>query len=270
MYFITFSKMMGTNAEKIAKQTATTLGYAFFGEHEIEKVAKEKGFLSEVQKFDEARLGFFDTFLRRKWKLYLDHLLSVMYETAKKGNTVFFGYGAQLMLKSFDCALHVLVTGSIEKRVQKVVEEHRVEKDLAKEILDRSDHHNREFIRLAYGVNWLDPKLYDMIVNTDKIGIDSAVKMVTEAAKSDGIAACGIDSVNRLDKLSLHWKVESILLEAGLSRNVFVAVEDADTVRLDGLVYSAEEKEEVKRIVGNVTKGKTVLDNLQIYQRVGE
>ena len=58
---------------------------------------------------------------------------------------------------------------------------------------------------------WLNPRLYDLLLNTDKLSIDSAVKMIVDAAKSDEIKSCGIDSVQLLGKLSLNRKVESAL-----------------------------------------------------------
>ncbi len=66
--------------------------------------------------------------------------------------------------------------------------------------------------------------------------------MVVDAAKSEEIKACGIDSVNALGRLSLQRKIESVLLETGvLSPHLFVTVEDMDQVRLFGVAGSAEE-----------------------------
>jgi len=86
------------------------------------------------------------------------------------------------------------------------------------------------------------------ILNTDKLSIVSAVKMVVDAAKSDEIKACGRDSVKLLGKFSLQRKVESALLEAGtMSPHLFVTVEDANSVRLYGVVNSSEEKKSQKK-----------------------
>jgi osmotically-inducible protein OsmY len=87
------------------------------------------------------------------------------------------------------------------------------------------------------------------------------------SAKSDEIKACGIDSVAQLGKLSLHRKVESGLLEAGLaSSHVFVSVEGPDTVRLYGFTYSSEEKNEVNSVVKRVGNVKKVVNELQVLQ----
>ena len=123
MYFTTISEMLGTNGEKIARQAAKELDYTFYGEEELFKAAEEMGFLSDVKKMEEKGPAFLERFFSEKPKIYLDRLQSVIYEVAKKGDAVFFGRGSQLLLHSFDCAFHVLVTGSMEKRVKRVMDD---------------------------------------------------------------------------------------------------------------------------------------------------
>ena len=210
------------HGEKIANQVAQILNYTYYGEEEFFKAADELGFLSDVKKLDEKGPTFLEKFFSEKPKVYLDRLQSVVYEVAKKGDALFFGRGSQFLLNSFDCALHVLVTGSIEKRIDRVMEERRVEREVAEKIIHLSDHDKRGFLRFAFDEDWLNPHLYDLILNTDKLSIDSTVKIVIDAARSDEIKACGIDSVKSLGKLSLHQKIEAAFLEAGLThQNLF-------------------------------------------------
>jgi cytidylate kinase len=267
MYFITFSEMLGTNGEKIAKQAASTLSYGFLGEEELQKAAREMGFLTDVKSLDEKGPPLFERFFTERPKIHLDRLQSVIYEVAKKGNTVFFGRGSQLMLNSFGCAFHVLVTGSSEKRIQRVMAEHGLSREVAEKIVERSDHDKRGFIRFAFDEEWLNHKLYDLVLNTDKLSVDSAVRMVADSAKSEEIKACGVDSVKELGKLSLHRKVESALLEAGnLSASLFVTVEDTDSVRLFGIAGSSEEKGLAERTVKNVSGVSRVFNDVKIMR----
>jgi hypothetical protein len=162
-----------------------------------------------------------------------------MYEVAREGSALFFGKGSQLLLHDFDCALHVLVTGSREKRIARIAEEHKVGRDVAEEMVDRSDHDKRSFLRFAFDEDWLNPKLYDVILNTDKLSVDSAVKMILDAANSHEIKACGIDSVRKLGRLSLNRQIESALLEEGLAKaHIFFDVDNEDSVRIYGIALS--------------------------------
>ena len=120
MYFITISEMLGTKGVQVAQGVAKGLNYAYFGEAELLHFAEEMGFLKDVRKLDEKGPPLLEKFFSEKPKIYLDRLQSVIFEVAKKGNALFFGRGSQLLLNSFDCALHVLVTGSLEKRIQRI------------------------------------------------------------------------------------------------------------------------------------------------------
>ena len=253
MYFITVSEMIGTNGQRIARRVAEELNYTFYGDEELFGAASEMGFLSDVKKLDEKAPPLLERFFTERPKIYLDRLQSVIYELAKKGNAVFFGRGGKFLLQSFDCAFHVLVTGSTEKRIQRIMEEKKVKKEIAEKIINRSDHDKKAFIRFAYDEDWLNPRFYDLILNTDKLSADSAVKMIMDVAKSDEIRSCGIDSVQLLGKLSLNRKVESALLEAGvLDPHLSFTVEEPEQVKVYGIVGSSEEKERIEKLVKKV------------------
>ncbi len=265
MYFITVSEMMGTEGESIAREAAKVLNYNYYGEHELLQAAQEMGYLSNVQLLDERGPHLFEKLFSEKPKINLDRLQSVILELAQKGDAVFFGKGSQLLLRSFECALHVLVTGSMEKRIERAMEEHHVGREVAEKIIDRSDSGKKGFLRYAYDEDWLNPKLYDLVLNTDKLSVESAVKVLTQAAKSEGVKACGVDSVKSLRILSLTRKVESALLEQDLaSPYLFYTVEDADSVRLYGIVGSAEAKKRVEDTVRRIKEIKQVTSDLTV------
>lgn len=267
MYFITISEMFGTHGEKIARQVAKKLSYTLYGEEELLKVANQMGFLEDVKKLDEKGPTLFEKFFSERPKIYLNRLQSVILEVAKKGDAVFFGRGSQLLLHSFDCAFHVLLTGSTEKRVQRVMEEKHLSREVAEQMVNRSDHDKRGFIRFAFDEDWLNPQLYDLLLNLDKLSLDSAVKIIVDAAKSDEIKACGRDSIRLLGRLSLQRKVDSALLEAGVvNPHLFVTVEDSNTVRFFGMVNSSEEKEAVEKVIKGVKDAKKIANDLVVFK----
>jgi hypothetical protein len=196
-------------------------------------------------------------------------LQSVIYEVAKKGDAVFFGRGSQLMLHSFDCAFHVLITGSKEKRIQRVVGQEKVGKEIAEKMIHRSDHDKRGFLRFAFDEDWMNLHLYDLILNSDKLSIDSAIKMIVDAAKSEEIKACGVESVKLLGTLSLQRKIEAVFLEAGFSNYLyFFNVEDPNSIRLYGVVKSQDEKESIEKIVKGVKGVNKIINELTVYDRI--
>jgi cytidylate kinase len=267
MYFITISEMFGSKGGQVAQKVTKALNYTYYGEAELLKSAEEMGFFSDVKKLDEKGPHLFERFFSEKPKVYVDRLQSVIFEVAKKGNALFFGKGSQLLLSSFNCALHVLITGSLERRIQRIMEENRVNREIAEKMVHRSDQDKRSFLRFAFEEDWLNPNLYDLVLNTDKLSIDSAVRMVIEAAKSDEIKSCGVDSMILLEKLSLQRKVEAAFLEAGfVNTHIFSAIEDGETVRLYGIVNTFGEKETIERIVKGIKGVKKVINDVALFK----
>ena len=263
MHFITISEMLGANGEKIARKVAEELKYSFIGKQELEKAAAEMGYLSDVQKVDEEKNPpVIERFFSERPRIYVERMQATIYEIATKGDAVFFGRGSMLLLHSFNCALHVLLTGSLERRIERVTDERQMEREMAEKVVHRSDHDKRVFFRFAFDEDWQNPALYDLILNTDKLDIDSAAKMVSGAARSDEIKVCGIDSLKTLAKLSLQRRLEASLLEIGA--HVSVTVENLDSVRLYGLIHSQKMREEIETILKQFKEIKSVTDNLTI------
>ena len=145
--------------------------------------------------------------------------------------------------------------------------QNQVGKELAEKMLQRSDHDKKSFLRFAFDEDGLNPNLYDLVLKADKLSLDSAVRMVTDGAKSDGIKACGIYSVKLLGKLALQRKVESAFLETGMmSTHLFFNAEDSDTVRLYGFVNTPEEKEEIEKTVKRIKDVKKVTNEIVIVK----
>jgi cytidylate kinase len=265
MNFITISEMLGTNGETIARKVARIIQYPFYGKEELFKAAEAMGLFQDIKDVQIKNPPLLEKLLSDRPKIYLDRFQSVIYEVAKKGNALFFGKGSTILLRSFDCALHVLVIGSTEKRIQRVTETNHVEREVAEKMVQTSDHEKRGFLRYAFDQNWPDPLLYDLTVNTDMLNIDTAVKIIVEAAKAEEIKACGVEAVKLLGKFSLQRKIESALLEAGImSSHLFFKVEDTDSVRLFGSVGSSAEKKEVVKLLQAIEDIKNIRDDLTI------
>ena len=265
MNFITISEMLGTNGERIAREVAKTMDFPFYGKEELFKAADEIGLLHGIEKVQIKSPPLVEKFFSDQPRIYLDRFQSVIYEVAKKGNALFFGKGSSILLRSFDCALHVLVIGSIEKRVQRVMQTNNVGREIAEKMVQTSDREKRGFFRYAFDENWPNPLLYDLTLNTDTLTVDTAVKIVVDAAKAEEIKACGIDAVKLLGKFSLQRKIESALLEAGItSPPLFFKLEDTDSVRLFGSVGSSAEKREVMEILKEIKEIKKIRDDLTV------
>lgn len=267
MYFVTVSEMIGTNGEIIAREVAKRIDYPFYAKEELFKTADKMGYLADVTHLEMKSPHLLEKYFSDKPKIYLDRFQSVIYELARKGNALFFGKGSQLLLHSYDCALHVLITGSMEKRIQRLTEANKITREVAEEIIRTSDHDKAGFLKYAFNREWLDPHLYDIILNTDKLSVESAVKMIVDAAQSEEIKSCSKDSIELLGRMSLHRKIESALLEAGvMSLRIFFVVEGLDSVRFYGIANSIEEKDAITHAVSGIKEVKSIKNDVTVFR----
>jgi cytidylate kinase len=265
MDFITISEMVGANGEEIAREVAKQMGYPFYGTEELLKVALEMGFLSDVQQVEIKEPSLIDRLLSNRPRIFLDRIQAVIYEVARRGDAVFFGKGSQLLLRPFECAFRVLIIASLETRIKRVMEKNKVTRDMAEKILNTSDRDKRGFLRFAFDEDWLNPNLYDVVINTDKLDIKSAVAMIVNPAKSDEVKECGIEAVRSLGMLSLQRKIESALMEAGLMNPLLsFTVEDIDSIRIFGSVNSSVESAQIIQTLNQIEGVRNIKNDLTV------
>jgi len=263
MHFITFSRKMGTNGTEIAKQVATKLGYKFFDTEAIDNSAREMGFLKSVKEINEKSPSLFQRLFSHRPTIDLDRLNSVIYELAKEGNAVFLGRGSHILLKAFNCALHVRVTASIEKRAQNLMEKgfHR---EAALKAIEQTDHERGSFIKFAFGVDWENPGLYDVILNMNKLSVQLAIDTVIQMARSEDIKACSIDAMKSIEMMGLTHRAEAALIEAGLTygptTSISISVSDLGKIRLSGMVENQASKTRAEEVLKTV-KGVGSIEN---------
>jgi cytidylate kinase len=263
MDFVTVSRELGSGGADIAKQLANKLGYNFVDTQAIDDMAREMGILESVEKADEKAPSFFQRVLSHKPSIRTDHLHSVIFDLAKRGDSVFLGRGAQILLKSFDCALHVRVVASRPTRIRNLVARGYSEEAAARAI-EKSDDERAAFIKFAFGVNWGDPRLFDLVINTDKLSVNAAVETILTLARSGDIKACSINAMESLGTMALKDRAEAAIIEAGLSwgqtYSVTVSVPEPGKVRLTGRVEEEKAKSRAEGVVKGV-KGVESIEN---------
>jgi cytidylate kinase len=260
MYFITLSRKMGADGSEIARLVAGKLQCQLYDTEAIENTAREMGFLKDVQDVDEKVPSFFERFFSSRPQMHLDRLMAVIYELASKGNALFLGRGSHILLREFPCVMHVRVTASLEKRIQNLTER-GFQKEAAIRALQRSDHERAAFIKFAFGVDWDNPELYDLVLSMDHLTIPLAADIVTYMATTEEVKARSMDAMQSLAMMGLARRAEAALIEGGFSPPyVSASVVEPCKLRLTGIVGVPWERTNVERIVKGI-RGVTSIDN---------
>src|SRR4030042_1066653 len=268
MHFITFSRKMGANGTAIAKQVAEKMGYRFYDTEAIENAAREMGFLKNVKEIDEKAPSLFQRLFSHKPAIELDRLNSVVYELAGRGDAVFLGRGGQILLRDFNCALHIRVTASHKKRIQNLVER-GMHREAASKAIEDSDHERSSFIRFAFKVDWDNDDLYDLVLNMDKLTTKLAADNILTMARSEEIKACSVDAMKSLEAMGLKNRAEAALIEAGLTYGpagayVQVIVDEPGKVRLLGVVDDKATKTRAENLLKTLNVAGSIENQIRV------
>jgi len=263
MKLITFSRQLGSGGGEIAEQVAEKLNYRLHDTQSIENAAREMGFLDSVEEIDERKPSFFKRFFSHTPSINRERLNSVIYQLANQGNGVFLGRGGQVLLKEFACALHLRVIASKQARIRNLAQRGYTD-ETALKAMEQSDHERAGFIKFAFGKNWNDPGLYDLVLNMDKISVKLAVGTVVAIASSEEIGVGATNAIDALARLALASRAEAAIEESGLSYGpstaVSISVEQPGEVRLSGLVENEKSKTRAEDVIKGV-KGVESVDN---------
>jgi CMP/dCMP kinase len=116
----------------------------------------------------------------------VDHAIRLAHEA---GNCIIIGRGGQAILQNRRDVVHVRIEAPLEQRIQKVKEQFKHSRQSfhadielrrdAQDWIAKRDAASADYLRRFYEINWDDPLLYHLVINTGKVSIDQAVEMVT-------------------------------------------------------------------------------------------
>ncbi|RMF94102.1 MAG: cytidylate kinase-like family protein [Candidatus Schekmanbacteria bacterium] len=115
--------------------------------------------------------------------IFREMIESFLCELVEKSNAVVVGRGAQCILKDYTNVLHVRIVAPLDYRIKRAIEEKKISEKEAKNTILEIDKRRQTYIRHSYGVDWNDPTLYHLVINTGRIDIESAADLIVATYK---------------------------------------------------------------------------------------
>jgi cytidylate kinase len=110
-------------------------------------------------------------------KRYIDFLTRVMGAMADRGGYVIVGRGGQFILRHHPKAVHVMLTGEYEDRVQFLMKTYDLSRSEAEESVKEKERQRASVASKIFETDVNDPKLYHVILNTSLVPFDWGVEM---------------------------------------------------------------------------------------------
>ena len=270
MAIITISREMGSGGIPIAHKAAEKLGYTLVDGEAIAKVASSYGLTPEaLESADEKPPAFVDK-LDAKVEVDFHRVELIILEYALKGNVIIYGRGGQDLLSGINSVLRVRVIAPFEDRIERWAEREWLDPDLARILVRKSDQQRAGFIKYYFDRDWEDPLGYDLIINTQRLSEETAVKLICEGVKDRHLLELKDPGKKILQDRIITKKAEVALLSNGVIEGLHhyhfhLSVADG-VVTLSGHVHSEEQRRAVRKTVTAVEGVKSVDDQLEIRQ----
>ncbi|MDJ0828828.1 MAG: cytidylate kinase-like family protein [Desulfobacterales bacterium] len=266
MALITITRQIGSGAMAIARKVAEGLGLELFDDERLQQEAAQAG-MDNINwgHLNEKAPGFIDRILSTKPDIYLDFMEAVIYNVAHKGQGIIIGHGSPLLLRDFDCALHIFVHASDDTRVQNLMQHQDLSQEVAKKLIQRSDKEHNGFFQYAFQMNVHDLSLYDLVINAAKLGINQAAQTIMNVATSKVIDACSLTALDAMKRHGLHKKIHAELLKHNITLNLLtIDVPATGVVHISGLAFNHEDRELIPKILAKIPEISQIQNHVSV------
>jgi cytidylate kinase len=115
---------------------------------------------------------------------YIQTLKNIIRGLAEKGQIVIIGRGSQVILRDCPDALHAYVVCPLPLRIERLAAQEGIPREVAERRIAESERGRAAFHRKFFKVDPADPKLYDLVLNTQRFSIPAAASVITAAVQA--------------------------------------------------------------------------------------
>ena len=257
MAIVTVSHEMGSGGAEIGVALAGRLGFRYVDQDMIGQAARVYGVGEEkLTQLDETKPSLFERF-DVETQQYITVLQSALLDVAEEDNAVIMGRGGQVLLRGIPHVLRVRVMAPLDMRVKRVMKRmagqmgETLDVRSTAEMIRRNDHEKFGRMRYLYDVDWGDPALYDVVINTEKLSIEAGVDLIVGLLHRPEVAATEASRQAVRDR-ALASRVRSALRANPETRKYRINVEaDHGVIQLEGTA-ALDRAAEVARGVSGV------------------
>ncbi len=181
MGIITIARQAESQGEALAERIATELGYTLVDRAHLERLTHSHGLTGrELDDIDEEQGG---SGSGPADQVHVNYLQEALLDLAAKEDLVVLGRGGQVLFRDCPWAVHVRIVAAMAARRTMLQARQPVSDAEADALLAEADRQRAEWVRQHYGADWADPTQYDLVVRTDRLGIEEAAALIRLAAE---------------------------------------------------------------------------------------
>lgn len=252
MSIITISRGLFSSGQALAEQVAAALGYRCMS-RELLLEAATRYEIPEARFTELLETPPEVTPMRPEhMRLYRVVLQAAMCEVVQGGNLVYHGHGGQELLPGIQHVLKVRMLAPLAYRVARVRELRQIDQASAYLYLARVDDIRARRVQEFFGVDWQDPRRYDLLLNLGRMSLEESGQRVVEWARRPEFQPTPA-SEQALQDLTVKARVEAALAVDPETRAVSLHVlARQGTVHVWGMLPGFGLEREVFRVIEGV------------------
>ncbi len=203
-------------AEEIVPSLVERTGYELVTDDEIVRRASELSGVSyeKLSRPISVKTSVFNSFTGERERS-ISHLRYAVAERLLDDELIFDGFCSQLIPRSVSHALRVCLIADMPSRVGRAAVEEGLRAKEAGKLIRQQDEKKAAWCLAVMGsADPWDPDLYDVLIPTDKTGLDSAVKLVAQNLAKDVVQPTAA-SKQAADDFLIAARTERALAEKG-------------------------------------------------------
>jgi len=262
MSILALSDTVGSLGAEIGRAVAAALGYEF-GDREIITKAAERfgGGVTELTHAAEEKPTLLDRFSEAQ-RRYLAYIEAIILELAARDNVVLVGRASPVVLRDVPHALRVRVNAPERVRAERVEQQQGLTREAALDYVQQTDRERGARVRFFYHVDWDEPLLYDLVLNTERLSVDEGVPLVLDLLRSERFHTTTVSRATVTDR-SLTAQAKAALLANPVTRAQQIFVSCArGAISLTGSVRSEEQRKMAHETVAKIPGVTGVLNDI--------
>ena len=188
---ISVGREFGSGGKNIAEQLARRFKIPIYDRHLITEIANKTGLTpEEIEKYNEKPKNHL---LSRRVNGYSNSIedniaemqFNFLREKAASGESfVVVGRCSETKLRDFKCLVSLFILGDMNEKIKRVMSIYELSEDKAKAFIDKKDRKRKRYHNYHCDGHWGDSRLYDLSINSSRLGIDRTVDLLEEYIRS--------------------------------------------------------------------------------------
>jgi len=244
MSVITISRGSYSRGKKVAEKVAERLGYECIAQEVLDAASAEfKIAETELVNAIHDAPPISNRFVYGREK-YVTYFQKALLHRLQKDDVVYHGLAGHFFVKDISHVLKVRVITDLEDRIRVFRERDGISREEALRLIRKLDEQRKKWSKQLYGIYPWDPRLYDLVINTEKDTVDDAVDLICHTTMMEAFRTTP-QSKKAMEDLVLSADIKAALIDLK---------PDIEVTGLDGIIHvkttvpESQEQELVRKI----------------------